>query len=85
MREGMRWERHCGEGRVDKRERCRAIRGSDVVAIVMVVDQENVQVVISLFVHRRCFISMIDLRCGECTDPTTEPPPPPTSDDVQRP
>lgn len=61
MRDEMRWDRHCDEGQAERKERCRAVRGSDVVAIVMVVGQENVQVVISLFLGRRCFISMIDL------------------------
>lgn len=61
MREEMRWDRHCDEARAEKRERCRAVRGSDVAAIVVVVDQENDQVVVSLFLGRRCFISMIDL------------------------
>jgi hypothetical protein len=40
------------------RERCRAVRGSDVAAIVIVDDEE----LLSVFVGRRCFIINFDFR-----------------------
>lgn len=78
MREEMRWERHCGEGRAERKERCSADRGSDVVAIVIdeIVDEneKNGQVVLSLFLVRRCFI-MLDSSMRRARAPSPSSPP----------
>ena len=76
MREEMRWERHCGEGRAERKERCSAVRGSDVVAIVIdeIVDEKNGQVVLSLFLVRRCFI-MLDSSMRRARAPSPSSPP----------